>query len=188
MRGDSQRKPAHLLMRAPLPQGAALLWLATAVLVLLSLPLFALFASMRADVSRLQAAIIQAQARSASPATQEELAALRQAAASGLASDESVSTAVAAAVQGGVPWTAVLERILPSQGTGVSLAALEQRGSELRLRGSASSEAALTAYLARLSAASIFSSVQAERNVASQPVGPGPLAFTVTLRVRGYQP
>ncbi|HOG47872.1 MAG TPA: PilN domain-containing protein [Anaerolineae bacterium] len=188
MTEGTQHTPSRHFLAALLPQGAAVLWLAAAALLLLSLPLFALFDGMRADVTRLRVAIVQAQAESVSSATAEELAALRQAAASGLAAEEQVSAAIAAAGLG-VPWNAVLERALPVPADGISLTALEQRGAELRIQGLAGSEAALATYLARLGAAPVFDSAQAERGVASQPGGPGPsIAFAITLRVRGYQP
>jgi Tfp pilus assembly protein PilN len=168
---------------SPQSRGAAVLWLTAATLVLLALPLFALFASLRADVARLQAAVVEAQVAAASPAPAEDLATLRAAAASGLTTEASVQAALAGRT--GVAWVAVLERIVPPAPAKVSLTGLQQRGCDLAIHGQAIDEPALLTYLARLQGSPLFEAVQLQSTAGA---GGTIIAFSVAVRLRGYTP
>ncbi len=182
MARDTRTRPGISFLPSLLPQGAAVLWLAVAVLVLLSLPLFALFASFLGDVSRLQAAVVAAHAAAVSPATAEELAALQAQAALSAAVEEGMQAVV---VSGGAAWGVVLERIIPLPSSGISLTGLEQHGADISLRGRAIHESALTAYVARLQTAPAFASVRREDVPGAAQ---GPIAFRLALRLQGYRP
>ncbi len=163
-----------------LPRGTAILLLGLAILLLLSLPLFALFASMMADRARLRSAVVAAQVVGAEPATLEALRALRAAAAEGA----TIEDLLAGAAHAAVPWQAILERVVPPATAGVRLVALTQHGAEIEVRALADAEPSLAAYEARLRGSSLFRSVTLQRGLAQ----PGAIAFTLTLTLREYTP
>ncbi len=160
-----------------LPRGTAILWLGLMLLILLSLPLFALFASMMSERARLRAALVAAQHVSAEPASLETLLALRAAAVEGTSAELAIARALHP-----LPWPVVLERVLPSPAAGVRLVGLSQRGQEIQLRAIASAEASLAAYEAHLRASPLFRSVSVQRSLTA----PGALTFTATLTLAEY--
>jgi Tfp pilus assembly protein PilN len=169
---------------ASLPHGAAILALGVVVLALLTLPLLVLFSQLSGDVGRLRAAVAAAQIAGAEPGAMADILALRALAAEGIVTEAALQQALAYAGERGVAWLAVLERVVPSPDSGLSLTGLWQRGAELQLRVVAVDEAGLSAYLARLRASSFFDDLQIERGAAE----PGTVSFTITLHLRGYEP
>lgn len=162
-----------------LPKGTAILGAAFVALVLLSLPLFAVFANMLGERGRLRTAVVAAQLAGAQPGTLEAHIALREAAAQSAISEEALANAAL-----GVPWQAVLERVAPPDASGVRIVGLTQQGALIQVRALADSEASLSAYEARLRGTPLFQSATLQRGLAQ----PGALAFTVTIQVQGYAP
>lgn len=181
-----RRKLRFLPLPSACERGAAILWLAVAALVLLSLPLFVLFANLRSEVANLQAAIVAAQVALAQPLSSEELAALQAAAASNDAVEAGLQGSIADAAQG-APWQALLECIVPPPSLPVRLTGLHQLGADLTVQGLAG-EAALSAYVARLSGTPLFDLVACQPATGATPTADGAIPFSVALRLRGYHP
>ncbi len=152
--------PAH-------PRSLVSLWLAAATLALLFLPLFALFDSLQGDASALQAAIVQGQASRSLPVSLQELEALRATAGELCAMEEAIQALLGDTGQAPASWLAVLQRIMTSPGSDVRLTGLTQREERLLIEGSATSDAAVAAYAARLRGSQLFEEVRVE-NAAPQ--------------------
>ncbi|MCL6431200.1 MAG: PilN domain-containing protein [Anaerolineae bacterium] len=159
-------------------RGALVLWAAAAGLAVLFVPLFALYDSLQAEITRQQMAVMEAQMARVAPVSEQELASLRAAAAEAAAVEEYVQSTLARMSQGGVPWLAVLQRVMPQPGSGVRLTELSQEQDRLLIRGVAKDEAALAAYAAHLRGSPLFDGIQVE--VPSEQ-------YTISLRIRGYQ-
>lgn len=166
----TSRGPAGSLAPPTYPRGAILLWMAAALLVLLSLPLFRLFDTMQEDLSNLEAAIMEAQTGRVFPPTGGELATLQARATAAASAENGLRAAFVRANQGRVPWLSVLERVIPDATSGVSLTSLRQHQDRLILQGVAGSEAALLAYSSRLQASPLFDDFQ----LSSAPIQPSP--------------
>ncbi len=160
------------------PRGAIPLWLATAALALLFVPLLGVFDAMLGDLGRLQAAIVEAQVSRVSPVLPQRLASLRASAAHVAAEEETVRATLERMREGGVPWLAVLRRVVPVPPSGVSLTGLTQHEDRLLILGTATSDAALTAYVGRLRGLLLFEDVRLES---------ANRTFAISLRVKGYQ-
>ncbi|MDI7277163.1 MAG: PilN domain-containing protein [Anaerolineae bacterium] len=164
---------------ATYPRGAVLLWAAAAALALLFVPLFALYDALQGELAREQVALIEAQVLRVAPVTDEELASLRAAAAQTSATEELVQSTLARMTDGGVPWLAVLQRVMPVPLAEVRLTGLAQERDRLLIYGIAASEPGLAAYAASLASSPLFEAVQIE----SATEG-----FIISLRLRGYEP
>lgn len=160
-------------------RGAVTLWLAAAALALVFVPLFALFDAGQNDVLGLQSAVVAAQSARVALVPAEELVTLQSSAADMVAADEALHAAIARATYGGVPWAAVLQRAIPSPASEIHLTSLTQTEDRLVIQGVAANEPALTAYVERLRGTLLFDDLQAESAT---------LSFTVSLRVKDYEP
>ena len=162
------------------PRGAILLWVAAAVLALLSLPLFTLLEAMQDEVLRLQVGIVELQVSRVSPLSLEEITALRTTAARTLAAEEQLQEALLGASRGRVAWLAVLERVIPASLPQVRLTGLEQHQDRLTIEGTAEGELALMAYVGRLRGSPLFEDVQVTSSLVTPTPGapatatPGP--------------
>ncbi len=159
-------------------RGALVLWAAAAGLAMLFVPLFGLYDGLQGEITRQQMAVVEAQVARVAPVTEQELASLRAAAAEAAAVEEYVQSTLARMSQGGVPWRAVLQCVVPQPGSGVQLTELSQEQGRLLIHGVATDEAALAAYAAHLRGSPLFDEVQIERPSER---------YTISLRVRGYQ-
>lgn len=165
-------------MPSSIPPGAAALWLALAVLILLSVPLFTSFTSLRAEVARLRAAVVDAQVSGASPPSAEALASLQEGAIQSMAAEAGLQAALA----GGIPWRAVLERIVPPPSASIRLTGLQQQGADLTIEGVALDDLSLRAYLGRLQGTPIFEVATLQASTSSAVAGA--VAFTINVRMR----
>lgn len=180
MSTDTSRQPRHSPFLPGLPRGSAILWLALALLILLAVPLFALAASLRADVAQLRRAAHAAQAAAASPPPVETLTSLQAGATGSMAAEATLE----AALDGNPPWRAILERIVPPPTAAVRLSRLEQSGLDLSIEGVAANDLAFRAYLGHLQGTPLLdlATLQASTNSTSG----GAVAFSIRARLRSY--
>lgn len=179
MEQDPALRSTQAAVAARSARGALTLWLAAAALALVFVVLFALFDAQQGDVWRLQTTVVEAQSARVLPVPAAETAALRATAAEAIAAEESLYAAIARAAHGGVPWPAVLQRLVPAPPSEVRLTSLTEHQGSLVVQGIAASEPALAVYVARLRGSLLFDSVQLESAT---------LNFAVSLHVKEYQP
>jgi len=160
MEPNTRFQPRPTSVPRSFPRGAVLLWGAAAVLVLLSLPLFALFDAEQNDVGRLQAAIVQAQISRILPPSGEEISALRATATAVADAEDRLLRAVESAGRKPVSWPAVMECVIPPASSQIQLISLRQEQATLNIQGIAEGELALLAYVARLRGSPLFDDVQ----------------------------
>jgi len=180
MAPPSTQKPHGLTSSSKLPRGAALLWLALAVLILLSVPLFALLADLRAQVAQLRNAAAGAQVSGAVAPSSQALAALQAGAARSMATEDSLEGAADA----NIAWRAVLERVVPAPSAGVRITCLRQHGLDLTVEGVAADDPSFRAYLGRLQGTPLIdlTTLQASTSSASA----GSVAFSINARLRSF--
>ena len=186
------------LRTCPFPRGALLLWLAMAVVVLLSIPLYATLTALQADVRKLQAGIVEAQTWRVSVPSAEEMASLQATAADVVATEERLQAAFTQASQGRALWASALERLIPAPSLPqVRLSGLKQEQSQLIIQGIAEDEDSLLLYVERLRSSPLFADVRAVSPAspavpqATTPNGKGtaqPLPFVISLQLKGYEP
>jgi len=155
------------------------LWLAAAALALLFVLLLALFEALQADVASLRAAIVQVQASRIAPVSEEEIGALRASASESVAIEELLNATLVRASRGGVPWLAVLQRVVPTPPSEIQLTELTQHQDRLVIRGTAAGDPALAAYVGRLRGTLLFSDVELESATVN---------FVISLRLKEYEP
>ncbi len=159
------------------PRASVALWLATALLALLFVLLFAVFDALLVDIGRLQASVVAAQASRVTVPPAEEIQALR-ASADRIAKIEEQLQAALARSQSGVPWPAVLQRISPVPPAEVELTNITQKEGIISIRGRVPNAPALEAYIARLRASSLFLDVRLDSATDD---------FAVTVQLKEYE-
>lgn len=170
-------KPTERVHTPRHPPGAVTLWLTTALLALLFVILFAIFDALLADISRLQASVVAAQACRVVTVPVEDLDALRASAESITRIEEQLQAALLGS-QHGVPWLAIIQRIMPVPPSEVELTSITQKGDILSIRGRVPGASALKSYIAKLRGSSFFQDVQLESAADD---------FAVSVRLRGYE-
>jgi len=179
---DASQSPRRSFWPSGLPRGAALLWLALVLLILLSVPLFGLLAGLRTEVAQLRLAALTAQISGAVAPAGRPLAAAEVAAGQLAAAQATVE----AAVGNPIPWRAILERAMPEPGVAVGLTSLQQDGATLAIAGVAADDSAFADYLARLQGTALFDVATLEASTSS--TSGGQVAFTIAVRLRGAAP
>lgn len=179
MQPDYSLPPARYPAPQGYPRGAVTLWLAAAALSLLFVLLFSVFDALQAEVNRLQVAVVAAQVTRISPVSVEEIHALRTKAAEVTTTEEWLQATLIRYEQGGVPWLAILQRVVPVPPSEVRLTSLTQHQDTISIRGTVTGASALTAYVGRLRGSPLFADVHLEAATDS---------FAINLRLRGYEP
>ena len=160
-------------------RGASTLWLGTALLCLLFVPLCLFYVELRLDGETIASALRRAQQERLYWPSDDEMAALESEAARASATEQQVTSALQQVQDARASWSSALQMILSAPSVGIRLGSLAWKADALLLQGTADTQAHLDAYVQYVTGSTSPAQVQ---------VTSDGRAFSITLRERWRAP